>query len=530
MKSYDVVIIGSGISALAAARKVAPFKKVAILSKHGPSLSNSILAQGGVAVVVSEEDDVKEHIRDTLRAGDGHCDKHAVEFLVNQGPMTIMELIKKGMEFDCDAASLKLGREGAHSHRRIIHAGGDATGRKLTDFMLQQVPEEAEWIEYYSAVELVIKEGRCSGVKILGSAGKTEIIWAEHIVLSTGGCGNLFEATSNAASANGEGLSLAYYAGAELADLEFVQFHPTALAGDHPSSILISEAVRGEGARLITETGERIMDNHPLGDLAPRDIVAREVYRRIQQGEKIYLAINYVKEFTTKFPTITHLCKEEGFDLKTGRIPVKPAAHFHMGGIKVQETGQTSVEGLYAIGEAACTGAHGANRLASNSLLEGLVYGEAAGNFLRRQPHRQNRFIDKEYNELGIKRSKSAMTLKELKKLMMECAGIERTTQKMKQGLEKLEKEFSVLTDKNIYEYHPEELTFLHQVTAAYLIIKSACERKESRGAHYCLDYPDKSSEWDGVRIVQKLQKNQDRGNEEYEQDEGKKDGRALFV
>ncbi|MDG5473576.1 L-aspartate oxidase [Jeotgalibacillus sp. ET6] len=530
MKSYDVVIIGSGIAALAAANKVAPFKKVAILSKYGPFLSNSMLAQGGVAVVVSKEDDVSEHIMDTLRAGDGHCDKQAAEFLVKRGPNTLRKLIEKGMEFDCDAASLKLGREGAHSHRRIIHAGGDATGRKLTGFMMQQVTEEAEWIEHYSAIELVIKDGRCSGVKIMNSAGKTEIIWAEHIVLSTGGCGNLFESTSNAASANGEGLSLAYYAGAELADLEFVQFHPTALAGDHPSSILISEAVRGEGARLITETGKGIMENHPLGDLAPRDIVAREVYRRIQQGEKVYLAINYVKEFTNEFPTITQLCKGEGFDLNTGKIPVKPAAHFHMGGIKVQQTGQTSVEGLYAIGEAACTGAHGANRLASNSLLEGLVYGEAAGEFLRRQPSLQNRHIDKGDHASGTKRAKSAMTLQELKKMMMECAGIERTTQKMKWGMEKLENEFPVLTDKDIYAYHPEVLAFLHQVTAAYLIIKSACERKESRGAHYCLDYPDKKGEWDGVRIVQKLDKNLDWRNKKHEQDESKKDGRALFA
>ncbi|KIL46986.1 L-aspartate oxidase [Jeotgalibacillus campisalis] len=532
MKFYDVVIIGSGISALAAARKAAPFKSVAIVSKYGFSVSNSMLAQGGVAAVFSEEDHVKEHLLDTLTAGDGHSDRMAAEFLVNKGPEVIKQIIEDGMRFDCDDSSyVQLGQEGAHSHRRILHAGGDATGRRLTAFMVQQIQSNVEWIEHHSVIELIVKDGKCSGVKLINSKGMTEIIWADHIVLSTGGCGNLFESTSNAATANGEGLSLAYYAGAELTDLEFIQFHPTALATDHPSSVLISEAVRGEGARLVTEEGEEIMkDLHPLQDLAPRDIVAREVYKRIQQGEKIYLAINYVKEFTKKFPTITDLCKREGIDLKEGRIPVRPAAHFHMGGIKVQRSGQTSFPRLYAIGEAACTGAHGANRLASNSLLEGLVYGEAAGEFLQKQSIDRTIVSDPYNRTAGTRRSPSAMTLQDLKKLMMKYAGIERTAQGMKSCLNKLEKEFPVLTEKNIYDYHPEDLTFLHQVTAAYLIVRSAYERQESRGAHYCLDYPVKKEEWQGVRIIQKMDESHQRGNKKHEQDEGKENGRAVFI
>lgn len=506
MRYYDVIIAGSGIAAYAVARQLSADLKIAIITKNKIKYSNSMLAQGGVAAVFSEEDHWKHHEHDTMQAGDGHCDKAAVSYLTQQGPGVLKALISEGMNFDCDASSgYLLGMEGAHSHRRILHAGGDATGKKLTSFLHKNTGENIKQIEFHSVVELLVEDGRCIGINVLDNNGSLSSIFGSHVILATGGCGNLYACTSNVETANGEGLSLAYYAGAKLADLEFVQFHPTVMASRKHAGRLISEAVRGEGALLVTEDGERIMKTvHPLEDLAPRDVVAREVFRRILKGDKIYLSIKHVKEFTKKFPTITAFCRAEKVNLATGLIPVMPGAHFHMGGILIDGAGQTSLPGLYAVGEAACSGVHGANRLASNSLLEGLVYGKSLADFINHQPVIRPVAAINE-SKMSGKKLAPTLTIEKIRKLMLTHAGIERSMEKLKKLLDLLKKQLEGVDGNNLSAYGREDLTFIHQATAAYLIAKSAYERKESRGAHFCIDYPEKKEEWAGVRIIQEI-------------------------
>ncbi|WP_165967270.1 L-aspartate oxidase [Jeotgalibacillus sp. S-D1] len=532
MRYYDVIIAGSGLAAYAVARRLSADLKVAIISNKSLDISNSMLAQGGVAAVFSEEDHWKYHDKDTLLAGDGHCDQAAVSYLTQQGPGVVNALISEGMKFDCGTSSgYALGMEGAHSRRRILHAGGDATGKKLTSFLHKNIGENIDQIEFHSVVDLLVENDRCIGINVSGKEGDISSIFGSHVVLATGGCGNLYQCTSNADTANGEGLSLAYYAGAKLADLEFVQFHPTVMASRNHPGRLVSEAVRGEGAVLVTDTGERIMKNiHPLEDLAPRDIVAREVFRRILRGEKIYLSIKYVKEFTKKFPTISAICRGEGVNLSDGLIPVKPGAHFHMGGIMVNGVGQTSLPGLYAVGEAACSGVHGANRLASNSLLEGLVYGRALADFLNEQPITRPIRAFKQSQSAG-KRLVRSITIEEIRKLMLTHAGIERSSEKLNMLQRKLKEQIAEVDYRNLIAYTPVDLTFIHQATAAYLIAKSAFERKESRGAHYCTDFPEKKEEWAGMRIIQQINQNSlngGLGSNEY--DKSQKAAGAVFT
>ncbi|MEW9501869.1 L-aspartate oxidase [Jeotgalibacillus marinus] len=529
---YDVIIVGSGIAAYAVARRLAAEKRVAIVTKSAQTTSNSMLAQGGIASAFSEEDHWKVHYEDTLKAGDNHSNKLAVTYLVQQGPRVVRELIAEGMEFDQDeSAEYLLGSEGAHSYRRILHAGGDATGKKLTSFLYKEIDHQIDLIDYCAVVELVVEQERCVGVKVVESSGEILSFYSDHVVLATGGCGNLFTHSSNAATANGEGLSLAYYAGAKLVDLEFVQFHPTVLEVDHGSCGLISEAVRGEGALLVTAAGERIMEHvHPLKDLAPRDIVAREVYRRMMGGEKIYLSINHVKNFTGRFPTITSLCMQEGIDLSNGMIPIKPGAHFHMGGIQVNQVGQTSVNGLYAVGEVACTGVHGANRLASNSLLEGLVYGESLANFILDQPISHKR-IPHVHMRSGNKVLLSAPFLAKIKELMTHHVGIERTSKKLGDLVGELGDHLSKVDVEDLGGYRADEILRIHQMTAAYLIAKSAYEREESRGAHYCVDFPEKNKEWEGRQIVQFITRNLESGGKKTNEFvKSEKTARAVFT
>jgi len=527
---YDVLIVGSGIAAYAVARRIAAKMKVAIVTKSAHTKSNSMLAQGGIASAFSEEDHWQYHYEDTLRAGDNHSNKRAVTYLVQQGPRVLRELIAEGMEFDRESAKYLLGSEGAHSYRRILHAGGDATGKKLTSFLHNEIDHQIDLIDYCTVVELVVEQERCVGVKVVESNGEIASYYSDHVILATGGCGNLFSHTSNSATANGEGLSLAYYAGANLVDLEFVQFHPTVLHMNHGSSGLISEAVRGEGALLVTAAGERIMEEaHPLKDLAPRDIVAREVYRRMMRGEKIYLSINHVKNFTERFPTITSLCLQEGIDLSNGMIPIKPGAHFHMGGIQVNQVGQTSVAGLYACGEVACTGVHGANRLASNSLLEGLVYGESLANFIAAQPRLHNKPTYVRMRS-GNRVLLSAPSLEKIKELMTHHVGIERTSKKLEDLVWELGDHLSKVDSEKLDRYCSDEIIRIHQLTAAYLIAKSAKDRKESRGAHYCVDFPEKKKEWEGRQIVQCVEKNLKGGEKNNEFAESTTIARAVFT
>lgn len=372
------LIIGGGLAGLMTALAMAP-EPVVLLSKTPLGVeTSSALAQGGIAAAVGPDDDPKLQIADTIAAGDGLCDAAAVTRIVTAGPAAIDALTRHGVHFDRDPkGDLLLGLEAAHSRKRIVHAGGDASGREIMRALVAAVRQTPSitLIEGLAARRLIVEDGRVQGVLANGSCGPV-VLATSRVVIASGGVGGLYQHGTNPAGSFGQGLALAARAGAELADLEFVQFHPTALDSAGFPLKLISEAVRGEGAVLIDEHGTRFMAHVPGAELAPRDVVARAIWRHQQEGHRIFLDAR-VKglDFAARFPAITALCFEAGIDPQHQPIPVRPAAHYHMGGIKVDLEGKSSLEGLWACGEAACTGLHGANRLASNSLLEAAVCG-----------------------------------------------------------------------------------------------------------------------------------------------------------
>lgn len=511
----DVVIIGSGIAALVAADRLSYHKNVIIITKSKKENSNSCRAQGGVAAAISRNDHWTNHFSDTMVAGNFHNDEEAVETLVQRGPELLRALIDKGMSFDKDARGhLVLGQEGAHGIRRILHAGGDATGKALVDFMLNRlrINPKVKIIENTLVVDLLVEENHCFGIKVKTSSGRSKIIYSRDTILAAGGSGGLYSFTSNDPTVTGDGLVLAYRAGANLVDLEFVQFHPTLLYVNGEVKGLISEAVRGEGAVLITEGGKCLMHGiHPLEDLAPRDVVAREINRAVLNGEQIFLDISMIKDFKKRFPTITELCEENGVDLTAGRIPVVPGAHFHMGGVEVNQQGQTSVEHLYAIGEVACTGVHGANRLASNSLLEGIVFATELAEHLAFE--RSEVFDiptiesdDKTCKELHLPEEE------EIKTVMMKYVGIIRDKTSLQTAIEWLER-YLPSEDKNfdLDALTHEQIGVYNMLQAAWLITTSALMREESRGGHYRSDFPEEETNWTKKKIVRKLIKNNER-------------------
>lgn len=382
---HSVIVVGSGVAALSLLSSLPPHIHATVLTKGKMSDSNSILAQGGIATSYFPDDTMLSHIADTLEAGAGHNDLNMVQTVIREGKEIMLELVEAQFPFDRDRdGRLMLGREGAHRANRIFHAGGDASGRMLVEYLLQRIPRHVQIREFVTVIDLLVENGRCNGVVLRSKEGQIETLHADHVVLATGGCGSLYRHHSNHQIATGDGLMLAYRAGAHLTDLEFMQFHPTLLVKDDRSYGLVSEAVRGEGGVLIDEHGRRIMEGrHELKDLAPRDVVARVIHEEMQQGHAVYMDIQACGEFRSRFPSITRLCEEAGIELEKGRIPVAPGMHFLMGGIQVNEWGESGIHGLLAIGEAACNGLHGANRLASNSLLEALVTGRRAAMRIR---------------------------------------------------------------------------------------------------------------------------------------------------
>ena len=500
-------VVGGGITGLRAALTLAKVADVTLITKEGASESNTHYAQGGIAVAMGGSEDVDLHGQDTIQAGDGLVFEKAAHLLVEEGPARIDELLAWGTNFDREGnglGELMRTREGAHSLPRILHANGDATGREIGRALLERVSQEPR-IHLHERVttrDLVVRDGKMIGVHALDADNKPLMFVGSGVLLASGGAGQVYSDTTNPGVATGDGIAMAYRAGADVSDMEFYQFHPTALSVAGAPRFLLSEALRGEGAILRNHRGERFMERyHPMAELAPRDIVARAIMREgvgDHPGETlpIYLDMRHVtgKDLRARFPGISARLEQYGFQLSSDLIPVRPAAHYLMGGVRTDLRGRTTVPGLYAAGEVACTGVHGANRLASNSLLEGLVFGvRAAEAMLEEGLHAETPISAEEVAPAGqqIPPTKSEAgrisTLREqLRGLMWLHAGLLRDQaglSTIKAELHAMRRELPAGTSRE-----NAELCNLH--TVAELIVESALARKESRGAHARTDFP----------------------------------------
>lgn len=500
--SPDFVVIGSGIAGLRAAIELAPVGRVLILTKAEPTESNTGHAQGGIAVALGEDDSPSLHAADTIKAGDGLCDEAAVRVLVEQGPPYVQELIDWGTKFDREAdGSLSRGREAAHSVRRVLHAG-DATGREIARVLWTRVShlKSVETANHALVTELLVQQNRCVGVRFYDQLGFPRDALAKSTLLATGGAGQVFRHTTNPRVATGDGVALGFHAGARVADLEFVQFHPTALNVPGAPRFLISEALRGDGGRLINGRGQAFMTRyHPDGDLAPRDVVARSIMREMDMtGGSVFLSLSHLDAdyVIRRFPTIADMCRQVGLDLALDPIPVSPAAHYVMGGVDTDRWGRTSLPGLLAAGEVACTGVHGANRLASNSLLEGLVFGARAAAAMQQPPAAAPLGSDRRDapRPPPVSVGRSPLTTTEVRDLMWKSVGLFRTREGMEDAVAKLEASYAAHRDAlaNARADDGDAWKQFNLVTVARLVARAALRRLESRGAHYRSDFPER--------------------------------------
>lgn len=510
MPNFDVVIIGSGLAALTAAERLCKQKNVIIITKLSKQNSNSYLAQGGVASAISHDDDWTYHYQDTLIAGCHHNYDEAVKLLVQNGPKYIAKLIESNFKFDVDQnGKILLGREGAHCINRILHAGGDATGSKLMAFMLNKVKNNVQIIEDEMAIELIVQNQVCVGVETMDEKGNVKQYLSPHVILATGGCGGLYSTTSNDTSITGDGIALSFRAGVEISDMEFIQFHPTLLNINGVGVGLISEAVRGEGARLVNQHGHFFMEGiHELKDLAPRDVVSRAVFAEIQKGNKVFLDISMISHFAEKFPTIHEMCVKHGINPSQEKLPILPGAHFLMGGVKTNLAGQTSLPGLYAVGEVARTGVHGANRLASNSLLEGLVFGNmVADDILSSTILAKPLYVLRESGStcpIDIQLPTREM----IQEIMMKYVGIIRDEAGLKFAIDWFESYLNKMKWHNV-QLTKEEHGIVNMLTVGWLIATSALMRNESRGGHYRADYPLSKHEWKQKELIRTIHEQQ---------------------
>jgi L-aspartate oxidase len=499
--SPDFVVIGSGIAGLRAAIALAPVGRVLILTKAEPTESNTGHAQGGIAVALGEDDSPELHAADTIKAGDGLCDEAAVRVLVEQGPPYVTELVDWGTRFDRDAdGRLGRGREAAHTVRRVLHAG-DATGREIARVLWTRVSAlpSVETSNHALVTELLVEHDRCVGVRFYDQLGFPRDARARATLLATGGAGQVFRHTTNPRVATGDGVALGFHAGARVADLEFVQFHPTALNVPGAPRFLISEALRGDGGRLLNGRGQAFMTRyHPDGDLAPRDVVARSIVREMDMtGGSVFLSLSHLDAdyVSRRFPTIADMCRQVGLDLARDPIPVSPAAHYVMGGVDTDQWGRTSLPGLLAAGEVACTGVHGANRLASNSLLEGLVFGARAALAMQQPPAAAPLGKDRREAPRTLPPSvaRSPLTTTEVRDLMWKSVGLFRTREGMEDAVAKLDASYAAHRDAlaNARADDGDAWKQFNLVTVARLIARAALRRLESRGAHYRADFPE---------------------------------------
>lgn len=507
---FDTVVIGSGLAGLSAAFHSSKYGKVAIVTKSQLDISNSYYAQGGIAAALGESDSPKLHLTDTLVAGRGLCDLDAVEVLVTEGPQRLMELIELGMEFDKKDGKLVLGLEGGHNQRRILHAGGDATGKLVTSFKLKKVLEQPTVtpFENVTAIKLLKQENCIVGLHAYDFVTRNNIIFkTKAVIIATGGLSRVFLRSTNPYTATGDGIAMAYEAGAKIADLEFIQFHPTALLAPGKEAYLISEAVRGEGAWLLNEKGERFMQNiHPLAELAPRDVVAFNIYKQMQQSgtNHIYLSLRHLdkNEITTRFKNIYHQLREFGFDLATDLLPVAPAAHYMVGGIRTNLDAETNISGLFVCGEAASTGVMGANRLASNSLLECLVFGKRASEKAAKLPNPDCKINEVEPVFIDSKNEPLYLEMQnKIAELMSENLGIVRNAEGIGKAIDQLTEIETTFSDyKNEYNLFKIKNT----ATVCKLIATSALVREESRGGHIREDFQNENPDFEMHIIQQK--------------------------
>lgn len=500
-----VLVIGSGIAGLSVALRTAEFCDVTLLTKSELGETTTRYAQGGIAAALSEEDSPKLHLKDTMDAGKGLCDEDAVEVLVNEGPECLAELMEFGARFDFSGDKLSLSLEGGHSVARVAHAGGDATGREVELALVAAVEGNLRIRrgEDIFAVDLLTDGDRCVGVLAFDERKRRfQIFYARAVVLASGGMGQAYKVTTNPAVSTGDGMAMAFRAGAKLADVEFVQFHPTAFySGDNPR-FLITEALRGEGAFLKDHKGRRFMlGAHPLAELAPRDIVVREMIRAMRENGKNYLFVDathiLAEDLRKNFPTIFTKCLESGIDISKDLIPVAPAAHYMSGGVRTDISGRTSLRGLYACGEVACTGIHGANRLASNSLLEGLVFSRCISRILPQDLKGRLAVFSEPEVLFSCSRRNAVVDVHaartELQEMMMSSVGVVRNKKDLRAALEFLQRREEILEKE--FE-NPSDFELQNMLEVALLVVTAALKRKESRGVHYREDYPASSDEY----------------------------------
>jgi len=498
----DFIVIGSGIAGLRAAIELARTgARVTVLTKDRTDESNTEYAQGGIAVALSEEDEVGLHEEDTLNAGAGLCDAAAVRVMVEDGPRYIQELIDWGTEFDREGGRLAFTQEAAHSRRRILHAHGDSTGREIVRALIARARAEREiaFVAHAATESLLVADGRVRGVRYLDPLVRApRELRSRAVILASGGAGQVFLHTTNPQVATGDGMAMAYAAGAELADMEFVQFHPTALNIEGAPRFLLSEAMRGEGGILRNREGERFMTRyHKRAELAPRDIVSRSIVAEMQRTatRTVYLDMTALEPrfVRRRFPNIYETCLRYELDITTDPLPVSPASHYCMGGVRTDLDGRATLPGLYAAGEVACTGVHGANRLASNSLLEGLVFGARAGSAAAAEEQAHDRSdahdvaIEDERPASGVRASGdiALAVRKRVRRLMWERVGILRSHESIRRALFEFEQ----------IARAPLARASRNFLNVATLITRCALWREESRGAHYRTDFPARDDE-----------------------------------
>jgi L-aspartate oxidase len=499
---YDVIIVGSGIAGVYTALEIEDKYSIAMLTKDTINISNSVLAQGGIAVSLGKDDSPQSHFEDTLYAGAGLCNEESVWVLVKNAAENIKRVCDYGVLFDHHKGDLSLTREGAHSQNRIIHAG-DSTGKEVLDKLILSIQEKENVTikERTFAIDILSEDGVCKGILTYDeNDDKYKVYLSNVLVCASGGYGKLYRDTTNPEVATGDGAAMAYRAGAELMDMEFIQFHPTVLQHPQNQSFLISEAVRGEGAKLLNSKGERFMSKyHELLELAPRDVVSRAIFQEMSEtGERnVYLDITFKgKEYLeNRFPMIYKTCLSYGIDMSKDYIPVAPAEHYCMGGIRTDIYGRTGIKGFYACGEAACNGIHGANRLASNSLLEGLVFGKKISEEVQNIISSSGPYRKPEVNKYGKQITASVLwteqdskdMMRQIQNIMTDKVGILRDRTSLEEALSQIKEFNNKIKDMKVESVSDMELN--NMILLSQLIIEAALEREESRGAHYRSDF-----------------------------------------